>query len=251
MVDPLKMLRDVVTGSVRQRTYWELRSRWRPIEAIIGTPDESIFLESAKSGVALMERLGLLAECRRSLGIGAGGGRVEYWLAKRVPVCCGVDISLGMARLARRKVPDRNAHFFVGSGHDLAFLRDGGMDLVYSFIVFQHVGDEAVRKYFVETARVLRAGGSFLFQIVACNRGARRFVPFRERHPYAIRWRRVEDICLWLDRAGLMTPRTLRENGEELSLRQAMESEDESLLFLATKPCSCEEHLNASTRLIS
>jgi cyclopropane fatty-acyl-phospholipid synthase-like methyltransferase len=102
--------------------------------------------------------------------------------------------------------------------------------------VFQHLGDATVRTYFLETARVLRPGGNFLFQIVLGN-GAGRFVPFRERHPYAIRWRRMEEIERWLRQASLTTRMILRENGEELSFEDARACPDESLLFLAVKPC--------------
>lgn len=234
----LKVVRDVLTGFVPPRLYWELRAVWRPMRAIIGRDDARLHLASGEECVALMDRLGLLAGCRTTLGIGVGGGRIEHWLAPRVTRCCGVDISLGMARLAVRNVEAKNALIVVGSGGDLACFRDGAFDLAYSFIVFQHLGDRKVRSYFRETARVLRPGGAFLFQIAVAQGPPRRFVPFRERHPYAIRWRTVEDVWQWLAEGGLAPERLVGPRGEAMSREQVATAGDQSITVVARKPGS-------------
>ncbi len=238
MRPPLKAVRDALTGFVPPRLYWELRAAWRPMRAIIGRDDARLHLASGEECVTLMDRLGLLAGCRTTLGIGVGGGRVEHWLAPRVGRCCGVDISLGMARLAVKNVGAKNALVVVGSGGDLACFRERAFDLVYSFIVFQHVGDGKVRGYFRETARVLQPGGAFLFQIAVEPGRRRRFVPFRERHPYAIRWRTVEDVWRWLAESGLTPERLVGPRGEPLAREEVAAAGDQSIMVVARKPGS-------------
>lgn len=234
MYESLKAIRDFLTGFMSQRRYWEFRASWRPMEAIIGRDDEQLHLASGLDCVELMDRLGVLEGCRTSLGIGTGGGRVEHWLGSRVQTCCGVDISLGMTRLAKANAP--KTLFVVGSGSDLGCFRDGAIDLVYSFIVFQHMGNTKVQSYFRETARVLRSGGWFLFQIATDSEGWRRFVPFRERHPYAIRWRDVREVCGWLEATGLDVQRLVGSNGREVTRDEAATRRNESMILVARKP---------------
>ena len=54
----------------------------------------------------------------------------------------------------------------TGSGFDLRPLPDACFDLVFSYIVFQHIPSAAViRSYVREAGRVLKPGGAFKFQV--------------------------------------------------------------------------------------
>lgn len=225
----------MLTGLVPQRSYWELRARWRPTAAIIGVDDERVHIESGRDCVAVIERLCGLDPGWTTLGIGVGGGRIEHWLAPRVRACCGVDISLGMVRKARSTVARPNVLFVPGSGRDLACFRTATVDLVYSFIVFQHMGDAQVRSYFRDTARVLVPDGRFLFQIATDTERRRRFVPFRDRHPYAIRWRDIREVCAWLGESGLVVRHLLRNDGAEVTVEEAAAWREESMIVLAER----------------
>jgi len=106
------------------------------------------------------------ADCR-VLEIGCGIGRMTRWFAERFGEVHGIDIApemIGQARLRLAGYPNVSLH--VGSGFDLQPLPDGYFDLVFSYIVFQHIPSAAViRSYIQEAARVLKPGGAFKFQV--------------------------------------------------------------------------------------
>lgn len=58
-----------------------------------------------------------------------------------------------------------NVRLIEGDGNTLGPLDDESFDVVYSHIVFQQMPRAAVASYFREVHRVLRPGGSFLFQV--------------------------------------------------------------------------------------
>jgi SAM-dependent methyltransferase len=77
----------------------------------------------------------------------------------------GVDISGEMIARAVEALADRPNVRLLRTDGDLPETPDASLDLVYSFVVFQHVPSRAaVSRYLAEAARVLRAGGVFRFQ---------------------------------------------------------------------------------------
>jgi SAM-dependent methyltransferase len=100
------------------------------------------------------------------LEIGCGIGRLLVPLAKRVTVAHGVDISPVMIEKSKEYAADApNVKTALTDG-SLAHLATESLDFVFSFIVFQHIPDRApIRRYVEETARVLKPGGVFRFQV--------------------------------------------------------------------------------------
>jgi hypothetical protein len=77
-----------------------------------------------------------------------------------------VDVSAEMIAQARVRLQAENVTFQTGSGYDLAGLPNASFDLVFSYIVFQHVPDRAaIENYVREAHRVLKKGGAFKFQL--------------------------------------------------------------------------------------
>jgi len=103
----------------------------------------------------------------RVVEIGCGLGRMTRWFAEEFLEVHGVDVSAEMIAEARQRL-DRypNVVLHLGSGSDLGFLPDGYFDLAFSYIVFQHIPSRGVIESYVrETARVLKPGGVFKFQL--------------------------------------------------------------------------------------
>lgn len=102
-------------------------------------------------------------DCKADLGelsgevleIGCGVGRLmeDGWF--------GVDTSENMIKIARERNPKLN--LFPGDGRTLPH-DDNQFDFVYCYLVFQHLPFDAVKGYAKEAARILKDGGTFIFQ---------------------------------------------------------------------------------------
>lgn len=128
---------------------------------------EEAFLASGEKDLAGIVLDGIeLEPSAETLEIGCGVGRLLLPLAKRVAVVHGVDISTVMVEKSKGYVTNAPNVFTSVTDGTLGHLPDSSLDLVFSFIVFQHIPDRApIRAYAEESARVLRPGGVFRFQV--------------------------------------------------------------------------------------
>lgn len=103
----------------------------------------------------VLKKLGKLKH--RVLEIGCGVGRLmkqDYY---------GIDISERMIFIAKQRKPGCNLQ--VSDGRTIPF-EDKYFNSVYSVLVFQHIPFQGFLNYTMETARVLRNGGKFIFQFI-------------------------------------------------------------------------------------
>jgi len=100
------------------------------------------------------------------LNIGCGVGRVEKYLAPRVREMWSIDISGEMIRLAGKRLAGLpNVHLReVGNREFLSSFRAGTMDVVFSFLVLQHMEREDAFLYLRDAHRVLKPGGRLFTQ---------------------------------------------------------------------------------------
>jgi ubiquinone/menaquinone biosynthesis C-methylase UbiE len=98
----------------------------------------------------------------RVLDVGCGWGRILVPLARNAEAI-GLDVSTVMAQQA--KAYARRQHFdvslVVGDAAHLPF-RERSVDVLVSYLVFQHLSRENLLKAVSETARVLRQDGTLL-----------------------------------------------------------------------------------------
>jgi SAM-dependent methyltransferase len=108
----------------------------------------------------------VLSPGARALEIGCGLGRLLRPLASRVENAWGVDVSDEMVARAKEALFDvANAEVLPTDG-TLAHFGDATIDLVISFIVFQHIpAKRIVSAYICEAARALKGDGVFRFQV--------------------------------------------------------------------------------------
>ena len=101
-----------------------------------------------------------------ALDIGCGIGRMDEFVAPEIGRLVGIDVSGEMIARARRRLGHLpNLEFVEGDGFGLSPMADASFDLVFSHIVFQHVPREVFAGYLPEISRVLKPGGSFVFQL--------------------------------------------------------------------------------------
>ena len=131
--------------------------------AIEGETRTKGFYKLGNYELDLLLRLKVIQKEYKTLEIGCGPDRIQKSLVdsdKRLGVY-GTDFSNSMIKKAKRMVP--GAVFSVGSGMDLKQYKSRFLNLVYSFVVFQHMNEEIFDNYLKESYRALKSGGSIVF----------------------------------------------------------------------------------------
>lgn len=140
------------------------------------------------------------ARQRMILEIGHGGGRLLAAASPHFQHCYGVDIhdqnALVLQELRRRGFA--NIELFQTDGHTLPF-NNNQIDVVYSFIVLQHVEKiDIFKNYLSEAFRVLQPGGLAVLYF-----GRRPFFSLKKRLP----------LLFWIDKIleKILVPSGFRE----------------------------------------
>ena len=199
-------------AAARMRDDWDRRAR-EDAERFIYTRDNPADVaEFDESGRANYNQLlrpflpvlldGRPARCCRALEIGCGVGRMTRWAAEAFAEVHAVDVSSAMIRKAEERLGGySNLTLHLGSGYDLAFAADAYFDLVFSYIVFQHIPVRAaIENYIREAARVLKPQGAFKFQV---NGDVSAAGMARERDTWAGETFSTEQIARIISAAGL------------------------------------------------
>jgi SAM-dependent methyltransferase len=134
--------------------------------------DLESFLESGRKTIAeLREAVG--AEVgfggEVALDLGCGVGRISFALAEHFDRVIGIDVSEGMIADANRLknvLGLTSMEFISNDGQDLSMIHSRSCDLVFSYIMFQHIPNrKVILEYIDQMARVVRPLGHVLFQV--------------------------------------------------------------------------------------
>ena len=179
---------EVTRQARRMRADWERRARENARYYVATGREEWTEEEFYRSGEAnlrdfIMSDAGNVCQGRdpkelKVIEIGCGAGRITRALAGYFGRVYAVDISREMVRQARQALaPFPNARVFRNNGKNLSVVCDHWWqrwgfgeklqaDLVFSYIVFQHIPSrEIIENYVREAWRLLRPGGLFKFQV--------------------------------------------------------------------------------------
>jgi SAM-dependent methyltransferase len=155
---------------------WDSLARLDPLWAICSRDDarngqwdlDAFFASGADEIAAVFSHSEARpARFTAALDFGCGAGRIVRALSSRFELCYGVDSSAEMIRLAREFNRDfENCVFEHKSYPLLAEIRSDSIDFVYSSFVLQHLASEReVLDYLREFVRVVRPGGTIVFQL--------------------------------------------------------------------------------------
>jgi SAM-dependent methyltransferase len=151
-------------GSLDYKTAWNLAARADAHDAILTGATAESFERTGESDAAMIRRY--LPERAVVLNIGCGVGRVERYLAPHVAEMWAVDVSGEMIARARERLAGLpNVHLReIGNDEFLRGFEAGRFDLVFSFLVLQHLAREDAYLYLREAFRVLKPGGVLFVQ---------------------------------------------------------------------------------------
>jgi SAM-dependent methyltransferase len=143
---------------------WNEAARANAQDAVLTGSSPEYFESTARNDAARIQRH--LRGGEVVLNIGCGIGRVDLYIAPLVKEIWAIDVSGEMLARARERL---NAHgnvrfVEVGNRDFLSFFHTQSMDLVFSYLVLQHLEKEDAVKYMSEVARVLKPGGAFVTQ---------------------------------------------------------------------------------------
>jgi SAM-dependent methyltransferase len=137
--------------------------------------------------------LGVPLAFRRALDVGCGIGRVTQALAALYDEVEGVDIAPSMIQRAEAEngVGSSRVRYRVVEGTDLSHIPDDTIDLVWSFIVLQHMPRAFAFSYVREFVRVLSPEGVAVFQLPNRPATARAWIRhLLQRLPHEL-WQRL------------------------------------------------------------
>lgn len=166
------------------RADWDRRAQLDALHFICSNRETWAIQDFVRSGdedierylMPHMQRLGYDSSKLHVLDFGCGVGRLSAALAKRFKAVTAFDISAEMLARGRVLFPDlSNVQWVQGNGVDLYPLADASYDVVFSYLVLQHVPKVRLALgYVAEFCRVLAPGG------VLC-------IQFSYRRAYALR----------------------------------------------------------------
>lgn len=97
--------------------------------------------------------------------LGCGAGRMTEFIAKDVRHVQAVDISAEMLRRLRKRLGQDRKIETLCIIRDYSVISDISVDLIISFLVFQHTPEDMVQRLFQDGNRILKPKGYYFFQI--------------------------------------------------------------------------------------
>lgn len=156
-IDPLWA---ILTNSKKSNNRWELVDFLKT-----GSDEINLLLLYIKS-------LGIsLNYCWKALDFGCGIGRLTQALASHFNETIGIDISAYMIKKAKMENKyNSKCSYILNEKENLSLFKNNCFDFIYTSIVLQHMEPQYAKKYIQEFLRILKPGGTLVFQIPSAKK---------------------------------------------------------------------------------
>jgi len=130
---------------------------------------------------------------KKIIEIGCGAGRITKHIANIASSIYATDISMNMLRRFKERVGCIGNVTLLCTG-DLSIFTDKSVDIVFSYLVFQHNPENIVEEFIKESVRVLKPGGYLIFQLTTAEK--HQVVKSKSRATDMVRWTKEELTAL-------------------------------------------------------
>lgn len=144
-------------NSIFDESYWDNNALSDPVRAILYGVSIHDFWNKKPEYFWLNEFTG----GEVFVDIGCGIGRMAKWVSPLVDEYHGIDASEEMLKIARKNFEPAINVAFHKSTCDLSLFEDNSVDIVFTCLLFQHIGLEKSLSYIKETYRILKPSGKF------------------------------------------------------------------------------------------
>jgi glycosyltransferase involved in cell wall biosynthesis/ubiquinone/menaquinone biosynthesis C-methylase UbiE len=222
---------------------WDQFGREDPFWAVLTNPDkkggrwsEAEFFATGRHDIqAALQRitsLGIGLTFEKALDFGCGPGRLTQALAGHFREAHGVDIASSMIAKAQElnKYGER-CIYHLNARPDLQLFAANTFDLVYSWLVLQHMPKQLALGYIAEFARVTKPGGVMVFQIPDRRQHAQPSGNGRQEDLPVEFWRGQEPIMLMCETPSAEVIKVLEEAGARVIEAEEDSRADPTLVF--------------------
>jgi SAM-dependent methyltransferase len=208
-----------------------------------GKWSEAEFFETGRQDIrAALKRiaaLGISLQYKTALDFGCGPGRLTQALAEHFQEVHGVDIAPSMIAKAHALNQFGNRCIYhLNEQPDLRLFAADTFDMVYSWLVLQHMPRELALGYIAEFARVTKPGGVIVFQVPDRYQREAPASPRRTPDLPVEFWRAEDPIMLMCEVPHAEVVRTMEESGARVIEAEEDTRADPELVFcyyVATK----------------
>jgi glycosyltransferase involved in cell wall biosynthesis/ubiquinone/menaquinone biosynthesis C-methylase UbiE len=204
---------------------WDRFGKEDPFWAVLTHPDkkggrwnEAEFFETGRRDIrAVLDRmtaLGISLKYEKALDFGCGPGRITQALAEHFQEVHGIDIAPSMIATANELNRNgRRCIYHLNEEPHIRLFDENTFDMVYTWLVLQHMPTQLALGYIAEFVRVTRPGGVIVFQVPDRRQRATPGEEQWEGDLPAVFWRAEEPIMLMCATPYAEVVRTLEEAG--------------------------------------
>lgn len=102
--------------------------------------------------------------------LGCGAGRMTEFIAKEAKHVQAIDISAEMLKRLYERIGYIKNVETICIIRDYSVISDLSVDIIISFLVFQHTPEDMVERLFEDGRRILKSGGYYFFQFALANK---------------------------------------------------------------------------------
>jgi ubiquinone/menaquinone biosynthesis C-methylase UbiE len=161
----------LVKNFMKLKSDWDIAAKTKYFRDYIaqGFNEEESFRKSGENNTKWIREFlnsnGVDWASKRVVEVGCGAGRMTEFIAKDAGHVQAVDISAEMLNRMKERLTDMHNIEPLCIIRDFSVISDMSVDLIISFLVFQHTPEDMVDRLIQDGRRILKPSGYYFFQL--------------------------------------------------------------------------------------